>query len=191
MGILGQPFGGRLKRPDALEAEKCLENVVIRACVAGGENVVEHRLALEKANVLEGARHAFGHDVVGLVLQRLFALRLLALGVIGHKTAADAVAAEEDLTLRERVNAGDEVEDGGLARAVGTDETVDLALLDLKGDVAHGGQTAEALGHMVKLQNDFVTNSFTHCAAASFPPPSAGGSFRFFPLSLPKTHLMK
>ena len=56
--VLRQPLGAELEAPEGLE------NVVVRARMAGREHVVVHRFALKKADILEGARHAAGHDVV-------------------------------------------------------------------------------------------------------------------------------
>ena len=134
--VLRQPFG------TDLEAPKRLEDVVVRLRVARGENVVVDRFALEQADVLERARHAAGHDVVGLLAEGLdirFAHIVLDDGV----ALPDDCTVENDAALGERVDARDEVEDGGLARAVGTDERDDLALVDLKAQVVDGDDAAE------------------------------------------------
>ena len=51
-----------------------------------------------------------------------------------------------DLALGGDVQAGEAVEEGGLAGAVGADEADDLAAVDGEVDVAYGGEAAEAHG---------------------------------------------
>ena len=67
--------------------------------------------------------------------------------------ANDRLAHEADLTVRRLIHAGDGVERGGLARAVGTDERDDLALVDLKAQVVDGDDAAELHRNIVKTQN--------------------------------------
>ena len=49
---------------------------------------------------------------------------------------------------------GDDVEESGLAGAVGADQAVDLALVDLDAHVRQGLQPAEALGHALHIENN-------------------------------------
>src|SRR5262249_15836116 len=65
----------------------------------------------------------------------------------------DVVAVEDDPSLVRRVEARDDVEERGLAGAVGPDDAHDLAGGRAQGDVANGGQPAEALGDRVKLEH--------------------------------------
>ena len=51
-----------------------------------------------------------------------------------------------DVALGGDVEAGEAVEEGGLAGAVGADEADDLAAVDGEVDVAYGGEAAEAHG---------------------------------------------
>ena len=50
------------------------------------------------------------------------------------------------------IDAGDDIEAGGLAGAVGPDQPDDGALGDGQADILHGAQAAEALGHLVELE---------------------------------------
>src|SRR5262249_29634638 len=58
-----------------------------------------------------------------------------------------------------RKQAGDQVEQRGLARAVRADQRVNFASADLQGRIAHGADTAELLGDALNLQND-APNAF-------------------------------
>ena len=102
----------------------------LRAEVLADAQVLHHGHRLEGLRDLEGAGHAqMGHPV-------------------GRETV-DALAVEQDVA-RTVEEAGDEVEDGGLAGAVRSGHAEDLALLHLEGEVVDGGEFAEALGHMLK-----------------------------------------
>ena len=74
---------------------------------------------------LEGAQHALGEELVRL-------------------EPGDVLAVEIDLSRRWLVDAGDDVEEGGLARAIGPDESGDGAALDDEGRAIHGPDAAEA-----------------------------------------------
>src|SRR5262249_51524253 len=65
--------------------------------------------------------------------------------------AADRVTAEADLSRRTRQRAREEVDEGGLARAVGADETEDLARLEVEAHLRHRGESPEPLGHTPRL----------------------------------------
>ena len=98
---------------------------------------------------------------------------------------SDDRAVENDAAFRERVNAGDKIEDGGLTGAVGADQGVDLALFDLKGDIAHSGQAAEALGNVPEFEHNIgiviLKGDIRHTSASSplpFPPSGGGRSFK-------------
>ena len=104
-----------------------------------------------------------------------------AAGVVeGYRAAANRVAEECDLALGERVDAGDEVENRGLTRAVGTDQPENLPLFDVKRNVAYGGQTAETLGNVIHAEDDLIPNPFRHHAAPFL-----------LPLKRPANHLTK
>ena len=65
------------------------------------------------------------------------------------------------------VDAGDVVEDRGLAGAVRADQAVDLPLLDLDGEVVDGVDAAEVLLHVLHFQHG--SGDFLAHFAASFP----------------------
>jgi hypothetical protein len=50
--------------------------------------------------------------------------------------------------LRRLVEAGDAVENGGLAGAIGADQCGDVGGARGEGEIAHGGQAAEAHGEV-------------------------------------------
>jgi hypothetical protein len=88
----------------------------------------------EQADVLEGARDA-------------------GLGDLVHGGRLVGRAAQHEAAGVGRVQAGDDVEEGGLAGAVGADQAVDLAGVDRDADVRQRLQAAEALGDAVDLEN--------------------------------------
>jgi hypothetical protein len=55
----------------------------------------------------------------------------------------DVLPEEGDVAAGDVVDAGDEVEDGGLSRAVGADEPAELSLLKDEAHVVHGVDAAE------------------------------------------------
>ena len=75
--------------------------------------------------------------------------------------AGDVVAVEEDAAGVERLEAGDQVEQRGLAGAVRADDAEDLALVHVEGDVGVGGKAAVALGHALDVEQQ----------AHAVPPP--------------------
>ncbi len=68
-----------------------------------------------------------------------------------RREVADVAAVELDAACGRIVEAEDRVEQGGLAGAVRTDESDDLALVDVEGGVVHGGQPTETDGDVVRL----------------------------------------
>src|SRR5258705_106509 len=84
-----------------------------------GHDVVEHAHALEERHVLEGARHPERGHVVGPELGPVAAL-------------------EEDLALIGGIETAHHVEQGGLARAVGTADGHDLPAADLEAHPLEG-----------------------------------------------------
>ena len=81
--------------------------------LGGHEHVLEHGQAREEPRELEGAPDAEAEHAV-------------------RRGVGDVGAAEAHLTLLDALIAGDDVEQGRLARAVGPDQPVDLALADLE-----------------------------------------------------------
>ena len=59
----------------------------------------------------------------------------------------DRLAVEANVARRRVIDAGDHVEDGGLARAVRADEPHDLAGIDVDRDVVEGGDATELHRH--------------------------------------------
>ena len=66
--------------------------------------------------------------------------------------AGDLPSVEPHRAGARRMDAGDHVEDRGLARAVGTDQRVDRAGRHGEADVVHGAQAAEGLAQAVDLE---------------------------------------
>ena len=106
----------------------------MRAHVAADHHVLDGRHLGEQPDVLEGARDARLRDLV-------------------HRGRLVRRAAQHEGAAVGRVQAGDDVEEGGLAGAVGADQAVDLARIDGDADVGQGLQAAEALGHAIDLEN--------------------------------------
>lgn len=61
------------------------------------------------------------------------------------------------------VHAGDDIEGGGLSRAVGSDEGYDLPLVDLQLQIVHSHNAAELHGDVIQSQK-----LLTHGCTASF-----------------------
>ena len=96
-------------------------------------DVLQHAQALERLHELEGAADA------GVA------------GAIGPQ-AGDHLAVQADGAGVGREDAGDHVEDRGLARAVGADQRMDRAGRHAEAHVVHRAQAAEALADAVELE---------------------------------------
>src|SRR5260221_4617908 len=130
-------------------------------------HVIDHWHAGEGAVVLEGAHHAARSDLVRREAEQRFAVepRLPGVGSVG---------------------AGDDVEGGAFARAVGADHAEDLALAHLEVELRHGSQAAEAFAETVDLKNRFIHENFFFMKSTA--PISPFGSTRIAPsTSRPKT----
>ena len=127
-------------------AEQALEEVVLRVDVGAHQNVLDDAHLGEEAQVLEGAGDAAGDDLL-------------------RRFAVDALIQEGDCTVGDLIDAGEHVEHGGLARAVGADQRDDLALIHMEADVVHGAQAAE-------LDRDVFNIQKAH-ACAPFSPEVA------------------
>ena len=68
---------------------------------------------------------------------------------------------QNDLSCIERVDAGEQVENGGLACAVRTDDPYNIVIVHLKGKIVYRFHTAECLGEAFNFQR-------THSALAPF-----------------------
>ena len=64
--------------------------------------------------------------------------------------------AQRDHAFRRLVEAGDAVEDRGLARAVGADERGDVAAPGLEGEVVDGDEAAEAHREMLYVEDGIL-----------------------------------
>ena len=71
--------------------------------------------------------------------------------------AGDLLTPEEHLPWVRCINPVDDVEQGGLAGAVGADESQDLPLRQLKGDIAQGLEPAETFGDFLDLEDHSST----------------------------------
>ena len=101
--------------------------------IAGDANVVEDRQRPEQADVLERARDAERHDVV-------------------HPQPGDIASGETHGAFSGLVDAGDQIEDGGLPGAIRTDEPAEFALMDGEVHCVDGGEPAEADRDLIKLE---------------------------------------
>ena len=81
-----------------------------------------------------------------------------------RRPAEDVLALEQDGAAVGAQFAGDEVEDGGLARAVRADQADDAALADVEGEIAHGDQPAEGLAQAADAEQDLLVGSRHRCA---------------------------
>ncbi len=111
-------------------------------------DVLQHAQPLERLHELEGASDA------GVA------------GAIGPQ-AGDHLAVQADGAGVGREDAGDHVEDRGLARAVGSDQGVDGASRNAETHVVHGAQAAEALADIGELES--CAAHFGRSAKPSFP----------------------
>ena len=111
------------------------------------DHVVEHRESGERLHQLEGAADAGGADLVGA--KPVYPLFL-----------------KKNFSRIRRVNAGDQVEDGGLAGAVGADEGVDAALRDLEGGLVHRAQPAKRFRDTADAQHFSAPAAVSARAAA-------------------------
>src|SRR5690606_19058812 len=92
-----------------------------------------------------------------------------------RRLAGHPLAAEPDVPGRRRTHAGDQVEGGRFAGAVGADQPFHLAGADLEGDVGDGHEAAEAAGDRVETQKRL------RCRLAHDAPPSTSfGLFSIF-----------
>jgi hypothetical protein len=110
--------------------------------VAGDADVVEDGQRTEEADVLKRARDAERDDFV-------------------DAQAGEVAAVKGDGAFGRRVNAGDEIEHGGLARTVGANEADEFVFADGEIDGTDGDEAAETDGRLVKLEQRRRHQSFT------------------------------
>ncbi len=116
------------------------------ADMASHHDVLERRHFREQADVLKRARNAgLGHFVNGR-------------GPVGFAGQFETAAVG-------CVEAGEDIEEGGLAGAIGADQAIDLAALDGDAHLAQGLQAAEALGNAGNFEYGVchVHSYFTFC----------------------------
>src|SRR5579883_332510 len=130
---LGPAVAGEAEQPGKGEAARPLQRVVL-----GDEQILERRHAREKADVLEGAGDA-GE------LRDAEAFHLL-------EQHAPAVAMQGEAAGARLVEAGDAVEDGGLAGAVRADDRGDLVAIGDGREILDGDEPAEAHIEMLDLE---------------------------------------
>ena len=97
------------------------------------QDVLDGREVPEQADVLIGAVDAGGGDPI-------------------RRDAVDTMAGEPDLTVIGRIEFHDAVEDRGLAGPIRTDDRVDRAFLDFEIELVDGNEAAEALRHLLRLE---------------------------------------
>src|SRR5262249_28115752 len=124
--------------------------------LAGHEHVVEHRHLPEEADILKRAGNPRRGD----------GRRLL----VGKVDAVEANAARVGA-----VDTGDQIEDRGLARAIGTNESEDRPLGDGKSDSGDGFDAAEAFAHAVELEQVHAVASGSTWPAPLRPGSGPGG----------------
>src|SRR5437867_1179842 len=121
----------------ARRLEERVPELGAHAAVLPQADVVERRHVLEEADVLERPRDSErGHLV--------------------RARAGDLPILEEDSAAGRREDAGDAVEERGLAGAVGADEREDLAALHVEGHVVDGQESAEPLRDVVHPEDHAV-----------------------------------
>jgi hypothetical protein len=105
--LLGCGFGVECGR----QRYSCLEPAAARLDVVADHDVFEHGHRAEQGEVLKRARHSVPEDLV-------------------RSHLSDRRTVDCDAARRRSVDARDDVEQGGLARTVGSDEPHHLACLD-------------------------------------------------------------
>ena len=118
------------------QADEGGSQIVLHGLMQAHLDVVDDRQLFEQADVLERAGHAHPVDLIGLFAGR------------GHSIDQDGAAGG-------LVNVGEQVENGGLARAVGADQASDLVAADHQVEAVHGGQAAKIDAQLTDVQNGF------------------------------------
>ena len=97
----------------------------MKAC----ENILHGCEVGEEANILIGAGHSETDDSV-------------------RQQTNEGMMAKENLSSFRPVKAGDAIEKGCLAGAIGPDDTVDAVFFDLYVQITYGNQPTEAFGNL-------------------------------------------
>ena len=124
------------------------------------EYVIEYRHGLPQTNVLECARYAELCDPVGRGIQNLFmqilvgvAAAVVFCGFARRVCAEDRLSHEGNASVGRLIYAGDAVKRRRFARTVRPDERNDLSLVNFKGQVAHGNDSAKLHGDVFHAKN--------------------------------------
>ncbi len=124
--LVGALVDRRLLGARAGIARNCAPDAGVRTHVAADHHVLERGQVAEEPDVLERARDPARRDVVGLQIRQW-------------------IAVERELAAVWPIDAGQHIEQRRLARAVGTDQAVDLAVVDGERDVGQRLHATEAL----------------------------------------------
>ena len=143
-GLVGQLL---LRVPVLFRAQKAVGKVVVNVLREGDLHVVEHRHGLEQADVLKRAGNAGLYHLIGLL-------------------AVELLTAEVECPLRRHIHTGEQVKDRGLACTVRTDESHELALMDLHVEVRHGLQAAERNAEVLRFEHN--RSGIGHASAPPF-----------------------
>src|SRR5204863_3832974 len=99
-----------------------------------------------------------------------------AIGDLVWSPTSDVLAVEHQPAARRLVEAGEDVEEGGLARSVGADDRDDRALRDIERDVADSHKATEGLGDVLglvdRLRGHYGTTSTSSVSPAPMPSVS-------------------
>src|SRR5215211_1347217 len=148
--------------PHPRRAQHRSEQPRLHPRVLADHDVLDGRHRLEEADVLERPRDAGLRDPV-------------------RARAGDVAVLEGDLARGGLVEAGEQVEERGLARPVRADDGDDRALRDVERHLADGEQAAERLGHLVGFEDApvAVAHAWTSNRASSLAtPPSVSSTSR-------------
>ena len=118
---------------EGTEADERLDRGGRAVEIAGDADVVEDGEGAEEANVLKRAGDAELDDLI-------------------DTQSGNGAAVKRDGALGGLVDAGDEIEDGGLAGAVGADEADELVFAHGESDGVDGGEAAETDRGLVELE---------------------------------------
>ena len=106
--------------------------VVELAALNTGQNIVQNRHLVKQADVLEGAGNA---RMAGL----------------NGRVVVDILLVEQDGAVGRLIHLGQQVENGGFARAVGADQTGDLGHADGQVEIVHRLEAAELHSEVAHL----------------------------------------
>ena len=129
--------------PCAGQAEDGHPPLAFAADLTADHDVFQRGFVAEEPDVLEGPGHARPADPV-------------------RREALHAVALEQDVAFLGVVEAADDVEGRGLARAVGADEPGDGPRGDPHGQVVDRRDPAEAHGHVLHVEQQSVLSEGGH-----------------------------